>query len=307
MRIFTLADLQPLLNKRDVLETTRAALIAHAKGQFQSPMPGELTFEAANGDCHIKYGHQSASATFAIKVSTGFYDNPKFGRPANNGLTLVFDAVTGEPTTLFQDEGWLTAWRTAAATALSVAIRPSSNIGIIGTGLQGQLAARWIMELLPQAKISLCGRDTNRTEEISTQLGARPIQTVGELMKTCNTIVTATPATAPVFDASQIRPGMHFVGVGADSAQKHELPIGLFSRASHIILDDHAQCSALGDFGKAARAGLVCGDNWLSLGDALEANGLDFKDNDVSVVDLTGLAAQDIAIAGLFAGALEKI
>jgi ornithine cyclodeaminase len=304
MNIITLTELLPLLDKAAVLEAVSAALIAHSAGEIQSPMPGELTFAQANGDCHIKYGHRRGADTFAIKVSTGFYDNEKLGLPVNNGLTMVFDAQTGMPSILFQDEGWLTAWRTVAATVLAVQIaQPKTDvrIGIIGTGLQGRLAGEWLSAFFPNATIALFGRNADRAETVAKQLGFNHAASADLLLAQSDIIVTTTPSTNPLFNQSSIREGMHFVGVGADSADKHELPCELFARAEHVVVDDIAQCSVLGDYGRAVRANIGLKTTAQYLGDALAAGGLARRSNDLSVVDLTGVAAQDIAMAALFA------
>jgi len=100
---------------------------------------------------------------------------------------------------------------------------------------------------------------------------------------------------------------MHFVGVGADSPGKQELPAGLFARAAHVLTDDHAQCLDHGDFGAAVRAGAVSDTADVMLGSVLSgAIALTRRPGDVTVVDLTGIAVEDIAIADLFSGLLRE-
>jgi ornithine cyclodeaminase len=309
VKVYALEDLTPLLNKSAVIDAVRHALIAHAQGKVQSPLPGHLLFEEANGDCHIKYGKMDGSATFAIKVATGFYNNGARGLPVNNGLIMVFDAVTGQPLTLFQDEGWLTAWRTAAATALAAHIlapRPDAWIGVIGTGLQGQLAVEWIAEMIPDASFALHGRDVARTRRVAGNLGITSCDTIEGLLATSDIIITATPSAHPLFDASLARSGMHFVGVGADGPEKHELPTELFARATQILTDDHRQCVALGDFGRAVQAGQIDKAADISLGSVLSGAPPKRGDTEITIVDLTGIAAQDIAIANVFAQLLSS-
>jgi hypothetical protein len=128
--------LRPLLDRGRVIAAVRQALIWQSEGKVQSPLPGQLLFAEPHGDCHIKYGHVAGSPTFAIKVATGFYDNPRLGLPVNHGLILVFDALTGAPRVLIKDDGWLTAWRTAAATAIAAAtLAPATirEVGVVGT------------------------------------------------------------------------------------------------------------------------------------------------------------------------------
>ena len=151
IEIIGIDDLQPLLDKRLVIDAVREALIWQADDKVRSPMPGQLLFDKPHGDCHIKYGHVEGMPTFVIKVATGFYDNVEKGLPSNHGLVLVWDANTGAPLVLFNDEGWLTAWRTAAATAIAAAALAPPDIaavGIVGTGLQARLAIEWLPETL---------------------------------------------------------------------------------------------------------------------------------------------------------------
>ncbi len=287
-----------------MIEVVRNALIKHSAGQVQSPMPGQLVFDNPVGDCHIKFGHIAGESSFAIKVATGFYDNGKCGLPVNNALTLVFDAQTGTPQCLFQDQGWMTAWRTAAATALAaqcLAPRLDARIGMIGTGLQAQLAVEWVAEIMTDARFSLYGRDPARTAEVAARCGATVAPSIKALMSESDIIITATPSAKPLFDAALARPGMHFVGLGADGDEKQELPEALFAQAAHILTDDHRQCMALGDFGRAVRAGAVVERVDISFGKVLSGETrIERHDDDITIVDLTGLAAQDIAIASWF-------
>jgi ornithine cyclodeaminase len=222
---------------------------------------------------------------------------------------LLIDAGTGAPACLFQDEGWMTEWRTAAAVALAAAClapRADAHVGIVGTGQQAQLAIEWIAELMPAARFSLCGRDAARTRAISARHAAQSIDSIADLLAQCDVIVTVTPATQALFDADQARPRQHFVAVGADGAEKQELPQALYARAQIVVTDDHAQCLALSDFGRAVRDGYIARDADHALGALLAATiACDRQPRDITIVDLTGLAAQDIAIANLFLAKLK--
>lgn len=212
--IYAIEQIEPLLNRRGIIEAVRDALIRHARGEVQLPMPGHLLFEEAHGDCHIKFGHMACSPSFAVKIATGFYNNDSLGLPNANGVILLFDAQTGVPRCLFQDGGWMTAWRTAAATAIAAhSLSPVEDplIGIVGTGLQAQLTLAWVLELMPEARFIMTGRDMTRTRKIAAASGATPVATTRELLAGADIIVTATPSATPLFDASHVRPGTHFV------------------------------------------------------------------------------------------------
>jgi ornithine cyclodeaminase len=316
LAIVDLDALRPLLDRARVIEVVRRALILQAEGRVQSPPPGQLLFADPHGDCHIKFGHIAGSPTFAIKVATGFYDNPQLGLPPNHGLVLILDARTGAPTLLFRDDGWLTAWRTAAATALAAAtLAPAyvEAIGVVGTGLQASLALEWLPETLGDRPCVVWGRSAPKATALAASAARheRPVTAVEhleELLERCNVVVTATPSRAPLFTAAAVRPGTHLVALGADSPGKQELPAGLFRRAARVLTDDHAQCLDHGDFGVAVRAGLIAADADSMLGAVLGGAAPRTRGaTDITIVDLTGIAAEDIAIAGLFSDLLGAV
>jgi ornithine cyclodeaminase len=297
-----------------VIDAVRQALIWQAEGIVQSPMPGQLLFDEPHGDCHIKYGCVPGNPTFVIKVATGFYDNPKLGLPVNQGLVLVFDARTGVPQVLLRDDGWLTAWRTAAATALAaetLAPEEVCEIGIVGTGLQASLAIEWLPETLGDRPFAVWGRNVSKAEALAMKyiregVSVRAVVRIEELLNDCSVIVTATPSKEPLFDADLAQPGTHFVALGADSPGKQELPSKLFARAAHILTDDHAQCLDHGDFGNAVRSGCAQPDADVMLGCVLSGRvSVTRAPEDISIADLTGIAAEDIAVADLFSALLN--
>ena len=314
MQIIDIDQLRPLLHRGRVIEAVRQALIWQAQGKVQSPLPGQLVFRQPPGDCHIKYGHVTGSRHFAIKVATGFYDNPKLGLPSNHGLVLVFDALTGVPTLLLKDDGWLTAWRTAAATAVAAStLGPAevTSVGVVGTGLQASLALEWLPDTLGDKPFVVWGRDYAKAIALAahaSSAGRRAIavEHVAELLEHCNVVVTATPSATPLFTADQVRPGTHIVALGADSPGKQELPTELFRLASVILTDDHAQCLDHGEFGTAVRAKAVADNADVMLGHVLAGTvKLTRHPSSITVVDLTGIAAEDIAIAGVFSELLK--
>ena len=62
-----------LLDRRAIIDTMRDALTHASLVQVQSPMPGQLVFEAAGGDCHIKCGHMTDGPNFSVKSATGYF------------------------------------------------------------------------------------------------------------------------------------------------------------------------------------------------------------------------------------------
>ncbi len=100
----------------DVIEQAFAAL---SSGKVVMPPILSMEFVEANGEVDVKTAYIPGLDGFAIKVSPGFFDNPKIGLPSLNGLMILFSAKTGLVEAVFLDNGYLTDIRTAAAGAVA--------------------------------------------------------------------------------------------------------------------------------------------------------------------------------------------
>ena len=310
MKTVRLTELQRVFDHRAILDAVEQALISQAAGEVQSPLPGQLLFDDPPGDCHVKYGHVAGASSFAVKIATGFYANRMVGLPVNNGLVLTLDAHTGMPLSLILDEGWLTAWRTAAAVMLAatrLAPNEASTFGVVGGGLQASLALEWIGWLRPEWPRIVWARDAAQAKRLGARFAATSAVTLDALIADSDIVVTTTPASTPLFAAKSVRGRQLYIGAGADGPGKHELPTDLFSRAAWVVVDDKAQCLDHGDWGAAVRAGRSSSNEACFLGDVLARNiVLEWEDGAVGVVDLTGIAAEDIAVAALFTNLLAE-
>jgi ornithine cyclodeaminase len=117
-----------------------------------------------------------------------------------------------------------------------------------------------------------------------------------ELCGRAELIVTTTPATEPILTSDLIAAGQRIVAVGADSPGKQELDPRILERA-RVVVDSCAQCIDHGEAGWAVRAGLLEPGSLIELGALLTAP-IDFAAEEIVVADLTGVAVQDVAIAG---------
>jgi ornithine cyclodeaminase len=311
--VLTLEDIVPLCDQSEIMKAVQDAFIRHAQGKSVSPPPIQLDFPQAQGDCHIKAGYFRGDRYFVVKVATGFYANPSHGLPVNDGVTMVFDTRTGAPVALLQDAGWLTSWRTAAAGALAAAVgaRPGvCTLGIVGTGHQAQLQAEWTAKHLKVERIIVWGRSADRAKALASALcvkglNAVAIASIYEFCAETRLILTCTPSTSAIVPTQAVQAGTHIVAVGADSPGKQELEAALFARAGVIAVDDREQCLHHGEASHALREKLVSTSNLVLLGDILAGRVKGrLSADEITITDLTGIAAQDIAMASLV---LEKI
>jgi ornithine cyclodeaminase len=302
------------LNKAQIMELFQfdgaarvisEAYVASSSGHVQTGDVVHLSFPESNGDCHVKSGHILHTDTYVIKIASGFYDNPSKGLPSSNGMMLAFSATTGEPTAILRDEGWLTDMRTGIGGAIAtrtLAAKNAKKVLIIGSGIQAKFQAKCLASLMPERSFNfnIWGRNENAVtvlvEELrSHNLNADVATNLDEEVSHADIIITTTPATSFLFGDNLVRPGTHVTAIGADTHGKQELPTSLIESASLLVCDMMSQSLNHGEF-------QVINDTDLSkkvveLGNILSNSCAGrTSDNDITIADLTGIAAQDIAI-----------
>jgi ornithine cyclodeaminase len=297
MRVIELEEILGVLDESAALAAVARGFRRHARGEAEVPPPMHLTFSGPPGDCHVKVAAVAGEEVFVLKLASSFPGNAARGMPANNGFMAVVSAKTGDLLALLHDHGQLTDLRTAMAGAIAaraIAGSRCDTLGVVGTGTQARLQAKWVARHLGCKSVLIWGRHAGRAAVLAADLGARAVA-LDELCARADIIVTTTPATEPLLTAQMLRPGARIVAVGADSPGKRELEVDILTRA-RIVVDSRAQCVDHGESGWAVRAGLVDAASLIELGALLEAP-IAFADEETVVVDLTGVAIQDFEIA----------
>ncbi|WP_375573115.1 ornithine cyclodeaminase family protein [Ahrensia marina] len=305
-RIVPLVTILPLIAEIDVVGEVECGFVAFSQGKVTVPPVGELLFPRNKGEMHIKYGAIEGDDVFVIKIATGFFDNPSLGLPPFGGCMLVLSQKTGMVEAVLLEEGELTNHRTAAAGAVAAkALAPSSveRIGIIGTGVQARLQADYLTRVLPCRRLDLWGRSRANADQAAgdiARLGydVEVVDDITTLTNRCQVIVTTTPAHAPLLRADMIAPGTHITAMGSDTEEKQELTPDLVARADVCVVDSLDQSRERGEVYHARKAGVITDSAIVELGAVLSGNATGrTSDDQITIADLTGVAAQDIAIA----------
>ena len=130
------------------------------KQGFKAFSRGEVTIPAViympfsgRGDLHLKGAHKKQGDIYVFKIATGFPGNIDKGLQSSQGMMIAFDARTGRPLMVLNDEGHLTDLRTAiAGRNAAQEMMPAKElaaIGMVGTGVQARLHLGLLKELLP--------------------------------------------------------------------------------------------------------------------------------------------------------------
>jgi len=301
-----LDEIKKILETTDVIKIIEEGFISYSKGNVVVPPVGEMIFDEAPGECHIKYGFIKEDDYFVIKVATGFYNNPKLNLPASDGLMLLFSQKTGQLLCILLDEGHLTNVRTAAAGAIAskyMAPKKVNRIGVFGAGIHGRMQPIYLQKVLDCKNIITWGMNEQELETYKRDmegLGFKVETTMNpeDITSTCNLIVTCTPSKTPLITADLIQEGTHITAIGSDTPEKQELDSAILQRADRVIVDSIDQCLLRGESFKAMQAGMITKDKMVELGNIIVDENLRRQsDEEISVVDLTGVAVQDIQIA----------
>jgi ornithine cyclodeaminase len=290
----------------DAVATVERAFAALAAGEVVMPPILSMEIADAHGEVDVKTAYIRVLDSFAIKVSPGFFDNPKLGLPSLNGLMIVFSAKTGLVEALLLDNGYLTDVRTAAAGAVAARhLAPEVRCaGVIGAGAQ----ARWQLQaahlVRPFERALVWARDHAKATSCAAEIGAalgipvEPVRDPARLVAESQLVVTATPARAPVLEAAWLHAGLHITAMGSDQAGKNEIEPAVIARADLYVADRVSQCVALGELRSAVAAGLIATDGVPELGQIISGAVAGRTSADaITIADLTGTGAQDTAIA----------
>ncbi|SCY45651.1 ectoine utilization protein EutC [Rhizobium sp. NFACC06-2] len=301
------------LSAVDCVERAFAALATQAVAM---PPILRLDIPEFRGEVDVKTAYVPGFDGFAIKVSPGFFDNPKLGLPSLNGLMILFSAKTGLVEALLLDNGYLTDVRTAAAGAVAtrhLARKDASVAAIFGAGMQARLQLEAVMLVRPIRSARIWARDHDKAKRLAGDFASEHGIEVTAMAdpqaaaRGADIIVTTTPAEKPILFADWLEEGQHLTAMGSDAEHKNEIDPAVFARARYVA-DRISQTRILGELHHAIAAGHAASDqHFAELGDVIagKVQGR-MSSKDITFADLTGTGVQDTAIANLaFARAKE--
>jgi ornithine cyclodeaminase len=311
MQILELSQIKGLIDVPALITDLEEGYALYSEGVVEVPPVGFLHFDDPTGDVHIKYGYIKGDAVYVIKVASGFHD-PELGITASDGLLLVFNQQTGKLESILLDECYLTDVRTAvggAVAARHLAPRTVTGIGIVGTGVQARMQLDMLSHAVDCDRVVVWGRNRERVDRLVAEIRQdatfwpRELEVHGttdmdHLTANSNLIVTATAARAPLIRAEQVRPGTHITAMGSDDDGKQELDPRLLQMADLVVADSRPQCVLYGEISHAVKERLIEEKDILELGEVIRDPTLGrTSEEQITVVDQTGVAVQDIQIA----------
>jgi ornithine cyclodeaminase/alanine dehydrogenase len=238
-----------------------------------------------------------------MKWVGGYPENFKKELPYITGLLILNDTLTGVPYAIM-DCAWITAIRTAAATALTaryLARSDSRTLAILGCGVQGRYNLETLNSTfdlstikifdISDATVQCYQKAMTRRLGLNIEIAKSPEQAVAD----ADIVVTAGPFLIdpnPIIEYEWIKPGAFICPLDLDSYLKPEI----FTRSTFLSTDDLKQ------FQHFKKSGLfkTCPEAITDLGDIITGKVEGRKtQNDVITSINIGIALEDMAVAPL--------
>ena len=159
-----------VLLSRELIPIIEQSFISLSKGETTMPPIMRIDIEKFHGESDVKAAYINELDSFAIKIASGFFDNPKLGLPSSNGLMVLLDSQTGVIKAVLLDEGYLTDTRTAIAGAIAskyLSNQDSNSVGIVGAGIQARLQLQALMLVRDIKKVTVWARDLKKAHEFT--------------------------------------------------------------------------------------------------------------------------------------------
>lgn len=311
MTILTEAELRTIVTlDLDAVACVENAFRALATLPVAMPPILRLDIAEHRGEVDVKSAYVPGIDGFAVKISSGFFDNPKLGLPSGGGMMVLLSAKTGVVDALLLDNGYLTDVRTAAAGAVAakhLSREDSSVAAIFGAGVQAGLQLQALMLVRPITRARIWARDAAKAEAAAATLrerlgiDVRHEPDAANAVAGADIIVTTTPSTEPLIKAGFVSAGQHITAMGSDAEHKNEIAPAILRMADLYVADSAKQTQRLGELHHAIAAGVMAaGAEVTELGQIIagEKHGRRSA-SDITIADLTGTGVQDTAIATL--------
>jgi alanine dehydrogenase len=188
----------------------------------------------------------SGERLVGCKVLSVYPDNARAGKPSVHGSYLLMAGDTGE-TIAYLDGTALTAWRTAAASALAaryLAREDASHLVMVGAGALAPHLVRAHRTVRPIERVTLWNRTRSRAVATAFALSAEGIETtvaddLEEAVRAADIVSCATLSATPLIRGAWLKKGAHVDLVGAFTPKMREADDGAVRRA-RVFVDTRA-------------------------------------------------------------------
>lgn len=280
-----------LLRWEELLPVMEKALIDSSAGKVRQPLRTIITVpEHAALFAVMPAVHEGVIGTKLVSV---YPRNAAFGLHTHLATIHLNRAETGE-TLAAMDGRVITAWRTAAVSALATKALSSENahvLAILGSGVQARTHVEALKLVRRFDEVRIWSRTPEHAAQFAAEIGA--VCTTPECaVRDADVIVTVTGAQEPVLRGAWLKPGAHVNAVGAVGPKPRELDEEAMTKSVVVVESREA---ALQESGEIVGSGAQI---YAEIGELL-AGTVSKPQGETTVFKSLGMAVEDVAAARL--------
>jgi ornithine cyclodeaminase len=314
MRVITGEEIEQALTYPALVdalrEAFRADIAAPVRHHHTVPQPG------ADATLLLMPSWSGGAEPFiGCKIVTVFPDNTKANRPSVYGQYLLLAGDSGEPLAIL-DGRTLTAWRTAAASALAatyLARKDASHLLMIGAGALAAQLIRAHAAVRPITRVSLWNRTRRRAIALAFGLSIKGVEVeivddLGAALAEADIVSCATLSATPLVRGAKLRKGAHVDLVGGFTPKMREADDDAIKRARLFVDTRDGALKEAGDIVEPLKRKLITKDDVKAdLFDLCRgaAKGRGAK-GEITLFKSVGSAIEDLAAARLVWSKIDK-
>lgn len=250
MRIVTAEDLNRVLNYGALIDALAAAFrsdfVVPERHTHMIPQPSGSEAKLLLMPAWTNPASTSHERLVGCKTVSVYPDNARLGKPSVYGSYLLMSGETGETLALI-DGTALTAWRTAAASALAaryLARADAEHLVMVGAGALSAHLIRAHSAVRPIKRVTLWNRTRSRAVSTAFALHASGIEPLiaddlEGAVRTADIVTCATLSAKPLIRGKWLKKGAHVDLVGAFTPKMREADDDAVRRAT-IYVDTRA-------------------------------------------------------------------
>ena len=256
MRIIPASDIADTLTFPDLIEALRAAfrsgIVAPLRHDHAIDLPDQPDATLRVMPAWSDFGRQGHTdkGYVGVRFTSIYPGNADRGRTATSGVYLLLSGKTGEPLA-FIDGNALTAWRTAAVSALASTYlsRPDvSRLLMVGAGALVPRLIEAHVSVRPIKEVLIWNRSPDRAARMAKHFSGRSFQVAAtdELeaaVRGAGIVSCATLAVEPLIAGAWLQPGVHLDLVGSYRHDVREVDSAAIERARLFV--DHRQTALI--------------------------------------------------------------
>jgi thiomorpholine-carboxylate dehydrogenase len=217
------AEVRRLLELEPLIAGVRQALIDLSAGRVVQPLRSVMELGSDGGLLFLK--PVQAGDVLATKLITLMPKNAERGLPTLLATIVLMDAGTGA-TLAVMDGTWITALRTAAASAVAVdCLTPAGPkvVAMLGSGVLARTHALALRAVRPISEIRVWSRNPDNVRKCAAEIRGVESRTAEEAVRGADIVCTVTNASEPVLEGAWLKRGALVAAVGAPRPTWREL------------------------------------------------------------------------------------